>query len=60
METFRIIANLVLIVGGGWCLVDRWRQAGRDLEAWERAEAMRRANEYVERHEVPRSNHPFR
>jgi hypothetical protein len=60
MDTFYFVVKIVLYVFGVWAFIDRWRQQARDTEAWEAAAAMRRANEYIKRHEVPRSNHPFR
>ncbi len=60
MDTFEVVKTLALVALFVWSVIDRYRQAGRDLETWERAEAMRRANEYIKRHAVPRSSHPFR
>ena len=57
MHTLYVLAMLGL---GVWALIDWWRNSDRDLEAWETARARRRANEYIERHAVPKSNHPFR
>jgi hypothetical protein len=60
METVYLVLKVALFAVGVWAFIDKWRQQSRDVEAWEHAQAMRRANEYIKRHELPKSNHPFR
>jgi hypothetical protein len=60
MDTVVLVMKVAALIGGAWAFIDWWRKGTSELDAWERAEAMRRANEYIKRHEVPKSSHPFR